>query len=339
MNSNESRPLLFISHRHADSQIADVIRSFITTRSGGRVDVFQSSAADAKSPRIGQKLNQELMDNLWKAGAIILIYTITDQNWSYCMWECGVALDPRSPDTKIIVFQCADDSPAPFADQVRVNICNLVDIQKFTKDFLTNPNFFPNFGQAITQFQENSLQVIEAAQELYQRLEQVSPHPGGEVDEWPAWPFLQLELCLEKVNIICNAPQDQRLMLATEILQRECLVSTGDYVAAQQLFGIPNLRTGMSFQELIEIWRENNSGSHSKWVEAICTQISRGARWKFPELTWELMRGSNNNWYAPVLNRVRKIPNKNCMQFDIYFYKFDINPKDTSIQISIPSVD
>jgi hypothetical protein len=45
-------PLLFISHRHADQPIADVLRKFVTDRSGGRIAVFQSSSAQAENPRV-----------------------------------------------------------------------------------------------------------------------------------------------------------------------------------------------------------------------------------------------------------------------------------------------
>ena len=189
----DSKPLLFISHRHADAPIANAIRQFVRTQSRGKVAVFQSSAATAVRPRIGRVLSRELMDALWKVAVVILIYTTPDEDWSYCMWECGVAMDPRSPDTRIIVFQCGDHAPAVFADQVRVNARNPVDIQKFTNEFLTSEQFFPRLSGALSDYSGDGPEVAEAAEELRKKLEPLLPKIQEETtEEWPAWPFLQV---------------------------------------------------------------------------------------------------------------------------------------------------
>ena len=73
---------------------------------------------------------------------LILIYTSPDEDWSYCMFECGVATDPKSPHTNIIVFQCGRDAPKPFEDQLRVDVRRFDDIRKFSKAFFTDPTFF-----------------------------------------------------------------------------------------------------------------------------------------------------------------------------------------------------
>src|SRR5688572_9013004 len=85
-----SKPHVFISHRHPDAKIADVLRIFIRDRSGGRVGIFQSSAP-GEGPRIGHELNAELIGNLHQSCLVILLYTTADQDWSYCMWEVGAA--------------------------------------------------------------------------------------------------------------------------------------------------------------------------------------------------------------------------------------------------------
>ena len=45
---------------------------------------------------------------------------------------------------------------------------------------------------------------------------------------------------------------------------------------------------------------------------------------------------SDNTWYAPVLNRIRRIPSNQCMQFDIFFYKFDVDAEKNIIQVQVP---
>jgi hypothetical protein len=116
------RPLLFISHRHADREIADVIREFVTFRSAGDVVVHQSSSSDAAAPKIGRNINDELKRTLWRTDVLLLVYTRKDHDWDYCMWECGVAMHAESEDTNVIALQCGRQLPRVFADQVGVDM-------------------------------------------------------------------------------------------------------------------------------------------------------------------------------------------------------------------------
>lgn len=54
---------------------------------------------------------------------VLLIFTVPDEDWSYCIWETGVAFNPRKKDeTKIVVLQCGKNIPAPLSDKARVQI-------------------------------------------------------------------------------------------------------------------------------------------------------------------------------------------------------------------------
>jgi hypothetical protein len=339
-SDSDARPLVFISHRHTDKNIADVIRKFLKSRSGGRVQIFQSSTYAAEGPQIGRNLNQQLMQNLWKAAAVILVYTTPDQDWSYCMWECGVATDPRSPDTRVILFQSGGRPPTVFADQVRVKMGELVDIQRFTNEFLTSKQFFPAYAKPMAPgFHENGSEVLDAAQELFEKLQQVAPLSIEEppIEEWPAFPFLQLELGLDHVQTIGKTKEKSRVAIAKKLIKQNCIIRAGDKVA-EQLFGVPSLSAGMPFQRLIEKWLKKNPRSKSKWIDAIQSQIIDGVQWEFPQAEWELMPGlDRQSWYAPMLTRVRKIPSKACMQFDVYFYKFSLDQEGKLANIHIPA--
>src|SRR4051794_27688942 len=107
-------PLLFISHKHSDRQIAEALGRFIEERSAARIKVHLSSSPDFQGPRFGKALNAQLRAALWQTEFLILVYTSSDQDWSYCMWECGMAAHPQSPNTTLIVFQCGSEMPSPF---------------------------------------------------------------------------------------------------------------------------------------------------------------------------------------------------------------------------------
>jgi hypothetical protein len=333
---SDARPLLFISHRHLDKQIADSIRTFVTARSGGRVRVFQSSDASAEGPRIGRSLNQELTRNLWEASMVILVYTSEDQDWSYCMWECGVATHPQSPDTRIVLFQCGSRFPGVFADQVRVNIQQAADVQRFTNDFLTSPDFFPRYGQPLAPgFHPNDQNVEQAAQAFYDELRRTAP-VEGEIDEWPPYPFVRLELTSDQVDRVCEEPPDGRLKLTSEILQ-DALVTDGDAYAAK-LFGMPSIPSAAVFGVLVSAWKERFPDTPPNWVEGLAGQIMEAAQWRFPTLRWELMRScdtQDGTWYGPAVNVVRRMPSR-ALQVDIYFDKFAVDDGG-AVEIGLPT--
>ena len=95
---------LFLSHKHSDARIAFQLADFLRRESGGRVVIHLSSDARFDGPKFGPNVNAQLRKALWDSDAFVLLHTTPDENWSYCMWECGVATDPNSPDTAVIVF-------------------------------------------------------------------------------------------------------------------------------------------------------------------------------------------------------------------------------------------
>ena len=336
--ADKNKPLLFISHKHENRIIADALRNFVEMNTAGMVEVFQSSSEQAPGPRAGFSLNEELKSALWRAGAFILIYTHSTLDWSYCMFEYGVANNPGTPYTRMVLFRCCDAVPSLFAGQVNVNARELVDIQKFSNQLLTAPDFFPDYGGPVTQHQPNSQMVASAAADFYQKLQPLLPPliPSSH-EEWPAYPFLRLQLDMKHVEAIKNAPASDRLRKAFDLIQTECLVTDYDK-EAERLFNSPGFDKGMKFEALVRAWmeKEEKRDSRSKWVESLCGQVTDGARWRFPPLVWELMQGINSDtWYAPILTRVRRVPNQH-MQFDIYFFKFEVDEEQKRAKVGIP---
>lgn len=318
------KPLLFISHKHADKKIADVIREFVSDRSAGGIEVFQSSSPWAGAPRVGRNLNKELKAALWRARSVILIYTTPDQDWTYCIYECGVASHPASADSNLIVFQCAGVVPVMFTEQVNVNARKLEDIQRFTNEFLTSPAFLPGFGGPITDFASNSAEVARAAAQLFEKLSEPGVLPAAEVDpnnEWPAYPYIQFELSESEANSV-RAQFKKRRQLGIKAVEANCLVVKSDKYA-EQLFGAPSFPAGTTLTDLKGMWRNKYPKLKAAWVQDISTQICDGVMWRFPKASWKLMRGPNDDMsYAPVLNYVRRNPSQQSMQFDVYFYRF-----------------
>jgi hypothetical protein len=334
-SQRDEGPLLFISHRHADSRIADVIREFVVSQSGARVEVFQSSSAEARSPMTGKNLNQELVRSLWQANMVILVYTTEDEDWAYCMWECGVALQPETPRTRIIVFQAGDRPPSVFAGEVRVNLRDATTIEKFTNEFLTSEDFFPRYGRRITRFKPNDRNVKAAAKLFDKQLQQVLPDtaPPG-VKELVPYPFMRLELSPDQVEAIRNDPT---LDAAREVVQ-DARVAYADR-EARRLFGRLDMPTRATLRSLADAWKGRYSDQEANWLDGLAAQMADAARGLFPTLRWELMRAmdaADGTWYAPVVNRVLINDAIHSTQFDVYFNKFALDSETGCVRVGLP---
>jgi hypothetical protein len=313
-------PSLFISHKHVDRKIADVIREFVYQRTNREVSVFQSSAADSETPELGRVLSAELKEALWKTGVVILIYTTEDQDWQWCMWECGVATKQASPDTRIIVFQCSVQAPRVFQDSVRVNAREHEDVLKFVRAFLTDPNFFPDMGRAVApRLAPNGDEVKKAADAFFAALADVVPK--SDVAEWATQPLLQLQLPADIADKIAAEGGDQG-ELGIQVAD-VTVVSTLD-PQARQIFGVADLAPGTKLSGLAMRWAEKKTGREVAWVRDIEAQVRRAARNDIPAIGWGYLQDTDNTCrYVPLLSRVRRIPALRILQFDVNLVPFD----------------
>lgn len=319
-----NKPLVFISHKQSDRAIANVVRNFVTEQTSNKVKVFQSSdsGAAAVTPEVGRTLNAELRSAPWECNAVILVYTTQDQDWGYCMWECGVATNPASPDTRIIVLQCSDSVPALFAGQVRVDARNRTAIQQFATQFLTLPKFLPGANDALTGYERGAPQVKRASNKLFDDLEAVIPKEP--VAEWPAHPFLQLQLLQSELRPLADAAPDTRAALARDIVLSHAVVSDSDR-KAHALFGMAEFDKSETLQTLIGIWRAAYQKRSDDWVDSLVEQVGKAAQRQLPALRLSPMPAvEDGQLYAPVLARARRLPSISALQFDVYFCPFNL---------------
>jgi hypothetical protein len=318
--AQQREPMVFISHKHTDRGIADAVRSFIERRSNREVRVYQSSSAEAEAPDVGRALTAELKAALWKTGIVILLYTSEDQDWQWCMWECGVATNPNSPDTRIIVFQCSVETPRVFQDQVRVNVREKEDVLKFVRSFVTDPRFFPGFGRALApRLPPTGDEVREAAEDLHKSLSAVLP--TVEVAEWAAQPLLRLQLSLESSEKICAEPKSGS---GPSIEVADMITVSSLDQQAKQIFGIAELSPGTKLSGLAARWLESAPGETLEWVRDVESQLRRATRGEIPTISWGYLREVGGAArYAPLLTRVRRLPALRALQFDVNLLPYD----------------
>lgn len=309
-----ANPLLFISHKHDDKDIAKEVAEFVRTITGGSVDVFLSSDPDFEGPRVGKPLNQELKDALWRAGVVILIYTSQDKDWSYCMWECGLADDANSPDTKVVVLQCLPDKPQVFEGGVRVTAWDEDSLVNLSYRFL-EPDFFPRADRQVTGLKEAELK--KRALQLHADLAEVIPTEPPE--NWSTWAFMRLELARESVEALHAAPEGSRLDAAHELLLSEATVADASSGLAQ-LFGRVDVSPKTPFKDLVDQWTESYPDRDPGWVRVLAGQVLEGSRKRTPKVSsWAPFReveGTNESVVG--VGRVKK--DGTTFQFDCTFF-------------------
>jgi hypothetical protein len=334
MANLQEKPLLFISHKHADSQIASKLANFIRFSSQNRVRVYLSSDPSYVHPEYGRSLNNELRNALGEADALILIFTSEDQDWSYCMWECGVATDPKNPPTNIYVFQCGEGIPKPFADIVRINAKEPNDIRRFTNFLLRDPTFFPRRGEAIAPDIEKQ-DCDTLADKLLQDLREVIPE--GLNEKWSPWPYLRVELAQEHVTRIEQANADEKQRLSLEILAEHGVIVESSPLTPQ-LFGMAYFQSRLRFKDLLQMWKNKYPDAEPQWFTSCCEQFREGVSRGRPLIREaHLKEVDGEREYTPVLSRIRRIPLLRVIELDIYFY-YLADPRGVSVtSIMIPN--
>jgi hypothetical protein len=283
------------------------------------VSVHLSSDADFKGPKFGPDLNKQLWQTLWETDALLLVYTSNDEDWSYCMLECGVAQNPQSPNTTTVVLQCSDDVPKVFAADLRVNVRDFQHIKRFTQQLMTDEKFFRSRGALAPNIQPSTLETD--AKELYEKLDAVLPKGMDDrrVQQWSAWPYLRIEVPISEMESVGKAEERARKAISKEVITEQgVVVDTG---RAAELFGLTDIAPRHVLKELLQKWRENFPSTEATWFDSCCEQMMLSAQREWPVIRHAPLRTPRGETeFTPVVSRTRRLPFAGVMHFDIYFY-------------------
>jgi TIR domain len=309
---------IFISHSHVDKKIADVVRQHLNRWGFPNRTIFQSSEPGL-GPQPGRRLTDEIQTALHQAKAVILLYTRADEDWSWCMFECGLATDPQKPDaTRVIFFRCNEEEPlpGPFEGAVVVQV-NENSIRDFTKRLLSEDDFLP--GEAarypMDDTPENILRDLSDA--LYRDLRDAISHAKAPKERY-RWDRFSLRLETDENGLSSETNEDE--LCAT--MQRK-LVVTHVFGEALRHFGYANLEDGLRLSDLVHRWREeisNRDNISQDWIKGLCLELQRAIKNAPADPTWDRLESAYyHKLYHLVVNHARIFPD-NSMEFDIYLY-------------------
>lgn len=318
-------PLVFISHKHSDREIAETIATFVRTASAGNVRVHLSSSPNFEGPRLGQPLNLELKRALAQAEAVILVFTTETDDWSYCMWECGVATNPSDerPTSVVVVVQCTQDEPKPYGDQLRVDARDLDSLYTFVKSLLTTTDLFINRDEPITGFASEGPEVSQFAATLHTDLGKVLSPEGRSGQSVPASPYIRVHLSNTAAHELRTLYLDGSTDECLHLLESQAAV-VADALGSESLFGMV-LGGETKLGDLLAGWRQDNDAdTEPRWFWALAEQIEAALLGKVRPVKWAPYRSTTGR--ADVLYVASTRKTATGVEFDVYMVPFAPRP-------------
>lgn len=308
-------PKIFLSHRHDDKNIADVVRKHLGRWAFDSNQVYQSSAPGL-GVTVGDNIFEELKSALYNAKLVILIYTCADEDWSFSMWECGLATHPVKVDTRTVVFQCnPHNKPKVFEGQLLVRV-DEQGISNFTTQFFREENFFPGEEALRPDITDETLR--DYSTEFFNDLSAVLP--VCQPEERYRWDFLTLRLSHAELIDLQALEEDVAISKLPELSQ----VKRG-FGEALKHFGYANFEPGLRLNDLIERWGQstaNRENTQTDWIEELLAEMYRAINNRPANAEWKKMSSAfyDKFEFHPVVNHVR-IDGDGSMEFDVYLYR------------------
>lgn len=326
LSENDCKVL--ISHRHRDEPIADALREQLQSWSIPSESIFQSSSY-RNSGRVGHSINNEISDFLEEARLVILIYTYPDEYWDYCMFECGLAMNPKTPETSVIVFQCTEYLPRVFQDKLLVLANDLDGIRRFTTEFHKDNGFFPGFPAFDPHLPDENLEILST--NLFSTIQQHLPKKKPEKSI--RWGYFTLRVSSDLVDLLQDAESIQNACELCVSNQKEMPVIAATGFGLRH-FGYQNFDEKLTFKKLIDCWYativedlsdEFLSDTNIAWIKELNFDICRSIRNESPRLSWIPLRSAFQgiDWLVcPVINEVEYAYDGSA-ELRVYMYRMD----------------
>jgi len=326
---------IFISHRHDDKKIADIVSNHLKFWNIPPDEIFQSSCI-GQAPGIGEPLVKELQQALSDSKLVILIYTSASDDWDWCMYECGVATNPDIPNTRIVVIQCGSSIPKVFADHVLVKITK-DDIAKLVTQFHKNERFFP--GEPAFQEDVDQAVLDKRSNDLYEDLSKEIPEQEESIDRWGHISLYIDKDVREELKSIKDVNEiDENLLSLTERV--EVIKSEG---WGLRHFGFNNKEGGISLKNMFGQWEDETGGESRQWLIELFQEMWRATRDSSPQINWTPIKSAVSEegmdwWIYMVLNRFY-IRVNGGVEFEVYTYRAPTQAIPSPEKIDIKEIE
>lgn len=325
-SENQQRKI-FISHRHRDSTIANALRTQLQAWGIPEDCIFQSSHYK-QSGKIGRPIRDSIKAFLEQTKLVILIYTHPDMKWDYCMYECGLATDPATVETSVIVFQCTEHAPRVFQDELLV-VTDQDGIARFTRQFHKDDDFFPELSAFAPDLDSDTLNTRSD-----NLLKALSPClPKQEPRKIVRWGYFTLSLAEDLITTLQEADtiNDSHEICVSH---KNNMIVTSTAGFGLRHFGYQNFEPNLSLEKIIQRWQSNAANiyetgtlteNHLIWVRELEYEICRSVRNESPQLSWIPMKSVYPDidwWVCPVISEIN-YESDGSAELNIHMYRMD----------------
>jgi hypothetical protein len=318
---------VFISHRHDDVEIVNVISDHLKEWGVDKDSIFQSTdPSNGLTP--GNNIKDELEEKLTKVNLLLLIYTDNNADWSYCMWECGIAQGKSTVPTRTVVFQCTSDEPTVFQNELRIDVRSLIEIQRFVETFHKQADFIPGNENSNGLYPDISDEImLKRSERFFGELNEVVP--PGTFSSRHMWDFIRLRLDSSNVTNIENEGNKEKKLLIIkehlEILEPKYPTVGGSVDTAIKQFGFVGYTKELKMHSIIDRWIEEDSTGNDAWVYNIYEAIYQSLTNSQSVPLGNIMKSVRINvdwWFLPVITRMRSYSD-NSREFDLYLVQVE----------------
>jgi hypothetical protein len=306
--ANAMRPLVFISHRHHDQEIASAVARWVSSASGNNVEIFQSSDG-LKGTEVARSITEQIQRKVADAAVLIAIYTDQDADWAWVMFEMGIAMDPTTPETRVVVLQCGDHFPPVLSEFKRVRVSEESDRISLTRELLTT-RFFPTHPDlTLATYSEDYVRMQAAA--LWTEMKDLVP-PTTLPKDWSPHASIKVEIPLAQVGGL--QPMDEARLdgLKLPVRERGKVVSEDD---TRSVFTLNSL-VGQSLADLATALGIQNQAT---WIESCVDHLTRCLVGHRPTEAMTRVRTTTGVEYQPLVVRTQHKWFDKVARFEVLF--------------------
>lgn len=329
---------VFISHRHADYEIAFHVKTLMEDLNIPTDSIFMSSEA-RNGVQPGEPIPDGIINQIQKTDIFLLIYTFRGEEWSYCTYELGLAVASDTKATTVVVMTLSGELPDMVKHTKAIDLRKEEEIREFVRlcceeqDFLIRDETSRAEQQGLLEVLRNMAQ--NAREQRSERLHKELV-PYFERIQQPSsikhrMDYIALSVSPALIEL-AGVEEDQSTI--SERFLKEVAAHPSSDNHAFKVFGFANYTEGLTLNRLFENWEEDRRTSlgrelrsvETAWMEDVVSDVCRAVKGlnSKPSTNWFTGaedEGEENNLQLLTVQRKRETDGSILLGVYVYRYR------------------
>ncbi len=300
MKLSQDRFRIFISHKHADAELASVVGTELEGLAPGLIDCWVSG----ENLTAGMDWNRQIKANLAQSHLLVLLFTAPARIWDWCLFEVGLFIRFEADDVSSVVclYDPKGAPPGPLSQVQGVAASAEQLVARFLRPLCTTTWEVSDDWQRGALVPEPDPAALQVAAERIAAAFQAAMAAAGEPveEEYSYRPCHRIELAFDTEGDEAGGdgiPPSARIA--------EGLDATSSYTLA--LFGMHEGRGDRTWQDLVDAV----DGAEQQWRRDLDTAFSASLNEQLWKPSTEVLRAwhpaiGEHRPYLPMLFEVRR---------------------------------